>query len=431
MNTWETIYQEKLRTPEEAAQLIHSGDWFFCGSREAVTTLKAVWARTDLEDIHYYCGQISNADGVFNSPAGKNAYILTGFLGRSTLPYFYDNKIHYSPGHFSCASKRVEEYLSARVALACVSRPDKDGYVSFGTSADYMAYTIHNAEVKIAEINDGLPFVYGGNLIHISEFDAIVEGETNPPNEVLIDADPANEKYKAIGGYLSELIDDGATIEIGIGRLNSAAMLHLDGVKDLGIHTEIFGDAMMDLIEKGIVTNRRKSINKGINVCCQVVGSRKLYEFVSHNHSINMMPSTYALNPGIIAQNNKMTAINNAINVDLFGQVNAESLKNRQFTGMGGIGDFSKGATLCPNGKSIIVVESTTKDDKLSKIVPFFTPGTPVSVPRTDIEYVVTEYGIAKLAGADLNQKAHALINIAHPKFRDELIESAKQMQIY
>lgn len=208
-------------------------------------------------------------------------------------------------------------------------------------------------------------------------------------------------------------------------------MLHLEGVKDLGIHTEVFGDAMMDLIQRGVVTNRCKSINPGINICCQVVGSRKLYDFVSHNHAINMMPSTYALNPGIIAQNNKMTAINNAINVDLFGQVNAESLKNRQFTGMGGIGDFSKGATLCPNGKSIIVVESTTKDDTYSKIVPFFTPGTPVSVPRTDIEYVITEYGIAKLAGASIHDKARALIGIAHPKFRDELTEAAKQMNIF
>lgn len=431
MSAWEKIYQEKLCTPEEAAQMIHDGDWFFCGSREAVTILKAVWARTDLKDAHYYCGQVGNADGIFNSPAGKDAYVLTGFLGRSTLPYFYDGKIHYSPGHFSCASKRVEEYLHARVALACVSRPDKDGYVSFGASADYMAYTIHNAQVKIAEINDQLPFVYGSNLMHISEFDAIVEGEGHAPSETIIDADETNETYKKIGGYLSELIEDGATIEIGIGRLNSAAMLHLDGVKDLGIHTEVFGDAMMDLIERGIVTNDLKSINKGINICCQVVGSKKLYNFVSHNHSINMMPSTYALNPGIIAQNNKMTAINNAINVDLFGQVNAESLKNRQYTGMGGIGDFSKGATLCPNGKSIIVIESTTKDDTHSKIVPFFTPGTPVSVPRTDIEYVVTEYGIAKLAGASIEGKAHALIQIAHPKFRDQLIEEAKKMNIY
>ena len=431
MNNWEQIYREKLRTPEEAAQLIQDGDWFFCGSREAVTTLKAVWARTDLHDAHYYCGQIADADGIFTSPAGKDAYVMTGFLGRSTLPYFYEGKIHYSPGHFSCASKRVEEYLRAKVALACVSRPDKDGYVSFGSSADYIAYTIHNAAVKIGEINDQLPFVYGSNLMHISEFDVIVEGEGRAPNETIIDADASNEKYRKIGGYLSELIEDGATIEIGIGRLNSAAMLYLDGVRDLGIHTEVFGDAMMDLIEKGIVTNRKKSINKGINICCQVVGSKKLYDFVSFNHSVNMMPSTYALNPGIIAQNNKMTAINNAINVDLFGQVNAESLKNRQYTGMGGIGDFSKGATLCPNGKSIIVVESTTKDDTYSKIVPFFTPGTPVSVPRTDIEYVITEYGIAKLAGASIHEKARALINIAHPKFRDELIESAKQMNIY
>ena len=431
MQAWETIYQEKLRTPEQVARMIPDNAWFFCGSREATSTLKAIWSRTDLRNPHYYCGQINDAGFIFDSPAGKEAYVMTGFLGSKTLPYFYEGKIHYSPGHFSGASKRVEEYLRAGIALACVSRPDKDGYVSFGNSADYMAYTIHNAKLKVAEINDQLPFVYGTNLIHISEFDYIVEGESVPLNETIIDADPENEKYRAIGGYLSELLEDGATIEIGIGRLNSAAMLHLDGVKDLGIHTEIFGDAMMDLVERGIVTNERKSINRGISVCCQIVGSKKLYEWTAHNHSINMMPTTYSLNPGIIARNYKMTAINNAINVDLFGQVNAESLKNRQYTGMGGIGDFSRGASLCPNGKSIIVVESTTKNDQISKIVPFFTPGTPVSVPRTDVEYVVTEYGIAKLCGASIQEKAHALIQIAHPKFRDELTEEARKMNIF
>lgn len=431
MSAWEKNYQEKLRTPEEAAQMIRDGEWFVCGSREAVSTLRAIWARTDLKDAHYYCGQIANAEEIFSSPAGRDAYVMTGFLGRSTLPYFYDGRINYSPGHFSAASKRVEEYLHARVALACVSKPDKDGYVSFGNSADYMAATIRSAPVKIAEINPHMPFVFGSNLIHISQFDAIVEGEGYPLNEVMIDVDEANETYRKIGGYLSELLDDGSTIEIGIGRLNSAAMLHLDGVKDLGIHTEVFGDAMMDLIERGVVTNERKSINRGVSICCQVVGTKKLYDFVECNHAINMMPSTYALNPGVIARNRKMTAINNAINVDLFGQVNAESLKNRQFTGMGGIGDFSKGATLCPDGKSIIVIESTTKDNKYSKIVPFFTPGTPVSVPRTDIEYVVTEFGIAKLAGASITDKAHALIRIAHPEFRDQLIEEAQKMHIY
>lgn len=431
MRAWEKIYQEKLRTPEQVAALIPDDAWFFCGSREATSTLKAIWARTDLHGAHYYCGQIDDANFIFSSPAGKDAYLLTGFLGSKTLPYFYEGKIQYSPGHFSAASKRVEEYLHAGIALACVSKPDKDGYVSFGNSADYMAYTIHNAKLKVGEINTNLPFVYGSNLMHISEFDAIVEGESVPMHETIIDADATNEKYKAIGGYLSELLEDGATIEIGIGRVNSAAMLHLDGVKDLGIHTEVFGDAMMDLVERGIVTNDRKSIHRGISVCCQVVGSNKLYDWISYNHSINMMPSTYALNPGTIAQNYKMTAINNAINVDLFGQVNAESLKGRQYTGMGGIGDFSRGATLCPNGKSIIVVESTAKNDQISKIVPFFTPGTPVSVPRTDIEYVVSEYGIAKLCGASITEKAHALIGIAHPKFRDELIEEAKKMHIY
>lgn len=430
MKHWEEIYQEKLRTPEQAAQLIKDGEWFYCGSRETMTTLKAIWSRTDLKDAHYYCGQIMDADDMFHSPAGENAYVLTGFLSDSTKPYFYDGKVHYSPGHFSGSSKRVEEYLKAKVALACVTAPDENGYVSFGSSADYMASSIHHADLKIAEINSALPFIYGTNVMHISEFDYIVEGKPLPLKDTVIDADPNNEKYKAIGAALSELIEDEATIEIGIGRLSSSAMLYLDGVKNLGIHTEIFGNAMMDLIEKGIVTNRAKSMNQGISICCQVVGDSRLYKYASHNPAINMMPCTYALNPGIIARNKKMTAVNNAISVDLLGQINAESLKGRQYTGMGGIGDFCKGATLCPDGKSIIVLESTTKGDKVSKICPFFEPGTPVSVPRTDIEYVVTEYGIAKLAGASLDQKARELIKIAHPKFRDELTEQAKMMHL-
>ena len=431
MRAWEKEYQEKLHTPEEAAMLIQDGEWFFSGTREPFAILDAIWSRTDLKDAHYYCGQVSDPDAIFNSPAGKTAFVLTGFLSKKTLPYFYDGRLHYSPGHFSAASKRVEEYLKASTAIACVSRPDKDGFVSFGNSADYMAYTIHNAKVKIAEINDALPFVPGDNVMHISEFDCIVEGRSIAPNNLPIDEDPTNEKYKAVGGYLSELIEDEATIQVGIGRLNSSAMLYLEEKHDLGIHTEIFCDIMMRLIENGSVTNRKKGIYNGISVCAQVVGSRELTAWAENNRSINMMPATIALNPGIIAKNNKMTAINNAINIDLFGQVNAESLKGRQFTGMGGIGDFSRGAMLCPNGKSIFVIESTTKDDTISKIIPFMPAGTPVSVPRTDVEYVVTEYGIAKLAGADIQQKAHALINIAHPKFRDELIESAKKMNIY
>jgi len=429
MKDWELIYKEKLRTPQEAAQLINSGDWFYCGSREARQTLRAIWAREDLHDLHYYCGQIEAPDVIFNSPAGKDAYLLTGFLGSKTMPYFLDGSIHYSCGHFSSACKRVEYYLDTRAALACVSAPNEDGYVSFGNSADYIAHAIHNAEVKIAEINTNLPFVKG-SLVHISEFDAIVEGDNYPLSEVLVDADPTNEKYKAIGGYLSELIEDGATIEIGIGRLNSAAMLYLDGVKDIGIHTEVFGDAMLDLIERGIVTNNQKSLHKGVSLCTQLVGSKRLRDWATNNDQINILPSTYICNPGIISQNNKMTAINNAINVDLLGQVNAESLKGRQFTGMGGIGDFSRGATLCPNGKSIFVMESTTKNDEISKIVPFFVPGTPVSVPRTDVEYVVTEYGIAKLCGQDIGTRTKNLINIAHPKFRDELLDSAKKMNL-
>lgn len=227
---------------------------------------------------------------------------------------------------------------------------------------------------------------------------------------------------------MSELIPDEATIEVGLGRLNAASLMHLENKRDLGVHTEVFGDILMHLTEKGIITNARKSEKKGKSVFTQVRGTKQLSEWLDQNEGAELNNCQEVLNPGTIARQHRMTAINNAVEIDLLGQANSEFLKGKQYSGTGGICNFASGAASNLEGKSIIVLESTTKNEKISKITPYFKPGTPVSLPRILIEYVVTEYGIAKLVGKRPSQRARALIQIAHPKFRDELNFQAKKM---
>ena len=265
--------------------------------------------------------------------------------------------------------------------------------------------------------------------MHISEFDFIVEGRGYPMNVRQIDdSDDRRDVYRRIGGYLSELIETGATLEVGIGRLNSSSLIYLENARDLGVHTEVYGDIFMELTKKGIITNQKKALNPGVSVCTQLVGSRELLDYAANNLEIRLDRCNNVLNPGAIARNNKMTAINNAIQMDLLGQGNAEYLKGVQYSGMGGIADFAVGAANCPDGKSIIVIESTTRNGKYSKIVPYFTPGTPVSLSRVSVEYVVTEYGIATLIGKSLQERAKEMIRIAHPGFREELEYEAEKL---
>lgn len=238
----------------------------------------------------------------------------------------------------------------------------------------------------------------------------------------------AERKYCAIGDFLSKLIPDEATIEVGLGRLNAASLMHLENKRDLGVHTEVFGDILMHLTEKGIITNARKSEKKGKFVSTQVSGTKQLSEWLDQNEGAELNNCQEVLNPGTIARQHRMTAINNAVEIDLLGQANSEFLKDKQYSGTGGICNFASGAASNLEGKSIIVLESTTKNEKISKITPYFKPGTPVSLPRTLIQYVVTEYGIAKLVGKRPLQRTLALIQIAHPKFRDGLTFQAKKM---
>lgn len=426
---WKVQYADRLITASRAAAMIQNGDSFCCGAREPAGILSELGKRKDLTDAVYYAPEEDFPQLLPNMGRGLTVY--TSFMDGINREYIRNGRMQFIPCGFSGFTKVALENFKCRAAITCVSAPNKDGFVSFGNSADMMADVCRAVPLAIAEINDKLPFVHGDNVMHVSEFDYIVEGDGYPLNVGRIDdSDENREIYKAIGGYLSELVEDEATLEVGIGRLNSSAMMYLENAHDLGVHTEIYGDLLMNLTKKGLVTNRKKSLNPGVSVCTQVVGSQELFDYVKDNLEIRLDCCNHVLTPAVIAQNNKMTAINNAVQVDLLGQANAEFLKGSQYSGMGGIGDFATGAVSCPDGKSIIVIESVTKNGKYSKIVPYFEPGTPVSLSRTMVEYVVSEYGIAVLAGKSVQERARELVNIAHPAFREELEYQAKEIGI-
>lgn len=424
---WEKEYESKRISAEKAASLIQNGDSLTSGGREPATFLEELGLRTDLKDVIYYCFEANFLHLLKNLGKGVTAY--TSFLDNINRGYADQGLLNYLPSGFSGFKKNALKGLKCNVALPTVSKPDKDGFVSLGNSADLIADVCHEAAMVIAEINEHIPFVHGDNVMHISEFDYIVEGRGYPMNRRQIDdSDDRREIYQKIGGYLSELVEDDATLEVGIGRLNSSSMMYLENARNLGVHTEIYGDIFMELTKKGFITNRKKTLNPGVSVCTQIVGSKELLDYASNNLEIRLNRCNNVLNPGIVAENHKMTAINNAVQMDLLGQGNAEYLKGVQYSGMGGIGDFATGAANCPDGKSIIVIESTTRNGKYSKIVPYFTPGTPVSLNRISVEYVVTEYGVATLIGKSVPDRTREMIRIAHPAFREELAHEAANL---
>lgn len=425
---WQKEYKRKTVTLDEAAALIKSGDRIMTGNRECRGILRKLSKRTDLKDVYYY-GPIINflAD---EENVGYGFRPATSFLNDSSHPLRDQGRVDYIPSEYWMYEKTATVGLQCKVAMIEVTKPDAHGYMSMGTCTDFIRRACKDADLVIAETNTEFPFIQGSNLIHISEIDYVVdEGENYALKNVPIDIDEENlETYKAIGGYLSDLIPNEATIEVGLGRLNAASLMFLEGKHDLGVHTEVYGDILMHLTEQGIITNACKSMNRGKSTFTQVVGTPKLFAWADHNQGLEINCCQDVLNPGIIYSQHRMTAINNAVEVDLLGQANSEYLKGKQYSGMGGICNFASGASANLEGKSIVVLESITKNGKYSKITPSFKPGTPVSLPRTLIEYVVTEQGVAKLVGKSPSERAKALISVAHPKFRDELTFKAKEM---
>ena len=425
---WKETYKHKVSTAEKAVSSIKSGRRVFVGSGageplDLVEALAAHEGLTDTEIVHILTlGVAPYADQRFGERFRHNAY----FIGPNVRDAVAEGRADYTPIFLS---EIPQLFRSRRVvidfALIAVSEPDVHGYCSYGVSTDIVKSAAESAKVVIAEISPQMPRTLGDCFIHVDDIDILV-----PSDRPVFEAPQGepDELSSAIGKHVASLVEDGSTLQLGIGKIPDAVLYYLvdSGLKDLGIHTEMFSDGIIPLIEKGIINNRAKSIHSGKIVASFVMGSRKLYDYIDNNPLIEFHPTEYTNDPFIIAQNTKMVAINAAIEVDLTGQVCSDSLGDLFYSGIGGQVDFVRGAARSVGGKAIIALPSTALGGSISRIVPHLKLGAGVVTSRGDVHYIVTEYGCAYLHGKSIRERAMALIQIAHPKFRPWLLGEAK-----
>ncbi|MGI6718546.1 MAG: acetyl-CoA hydrolase/transferase family protein [Bacteroidales bacterium] len=359
-------------------------------------------------------------DGEYMQKAYKDNFRhITNFVGANSRNAVIENRADFSPCYFhEVPTLFSNDIMSVDVAVIHISYPNEDGFCSYGISCDYTKPAAENAKIVIAEMNKQMPYVKGDNFIHISDIDYIVETD-NPI--YTIDSPKLKETEICIGKYCADLIEDESTLQLGIGSIPDAVMDCLCEKKNLGIHSEMISDGVEKLFKMGVITGSAKTIHKEKMVATFIMGTSNFYDFINNNENIELHPVNYVNDPYVIAQNNKMVSINSCIEIDLMGQVNSETIGLTQYSGVGGQIDFIRGASMSKGGKSILAIPSTAAKGKLSRIVPFLTHGAAITTSRNDIDYVVTEFGIAKLKYKTLKQRAKELINVSHPQFRDEL----------
>jgi len=423
---WQERYADKVKSAEQSVTSIHHGQRVFVGSGagEPQTLVEALSDREDLSDaeiVHILTlGVATYAEPRFGERFRHNAY----FIGPNVRGAISEGRADYTPIFLG---EIPELFQSGRVvidvALISVSPPDEHGYCSYGVSCDIVKSAAESAKVVIAEVNAQMPRVLGDCFIHVRDIDMLVESDR--PVLEAVQGQP-DELSMRIGQHIAGLIEDGATLQLGIGTIPDAVLHFLDDFKNLGIHTEMFSDGVIPLVAKGIINNSEKTLHKGKIVVTFVMGSRKLYDFVDNNPMVECHPVEYTNDPFVIAQNDKMISINSAIEVDLTGQVCADSLGEMFYSGIGGQVDFVRGASRSRGGKPIIALPSTARKDTISRIVPTLKPGAGVVTSRGDVHYIVTEYGTAYLHGKNIRERAMALIQIANPKFRPWLLAEAK-----
>jgi 4-hydroxybutyrate CoA-transferase len=350
------------------------------------------------------------------------------FIGPNARQAVNEGRAEYIPVFLSDIPRLfAQKVLHLDAVLLNVSRPDSHGFCSLGTSVDAALAAAQSAGTVIAQLNASMPRTLGDSFIHVSAIDHAVEVD-QPPYEHL--SRPGGEVERRIGEYVGELVPDGATLQMGIGAIPSAVAAALRGKRDLGVHTELFTDAVLDLIESGALTGARKEVNRGKIVSAFLMGSRRLYDFVDDNPMVELRPVDYTNDTAVIRRFSRMTAVNSAIEVDLTGQVSADSIGSRLYSGVGGQMDFIRGAALASEGRAIIALPSTAAGGRVSRIRPFLGEGAGVVTTRAHVRTVVTEWGVAELFGRSVTQRARALIEIAHPDFRDELSSAARRAHL-
>ena len=419
-----TYYKEHTMKPEDAVSVIKDGDRVVFGHAVGEPI---IFQRT----MAQMAQQFHNVEVAHMVYLGSGEYLQPGmedhfrhnalFVGGPARKAIAENRADYTPAFFSDVPHMFRNgELPVDVFAFTCSPPDERGYVSIGLSCDYGWQAAKSAKTVIAEVNPNMPRTFGESFIHVTDIDGFLLSweplpEAKPPR--------ITEEDKKSGKYIADLVHDGDCLQLGIGAVPDAVCSFLGDKKNLGLHSEMFSDGVLPLFEKGVINGSCKQRDVGRACVTFLMGSRKLYDFVNNNPMIQMMPVDVCNNPAIISQNDNVVSINSCVQVDLQGQVCAEAIGLKQISGIGGQMDFVRGANLSKGGRSIIALHSTTKDESESKIVTTITTGGPVTTSRCDVNYIVTEYGVAQLRGQTLRERAKRLIAIAHPKFRAELAE--------
>lgn len=410
----------------EALEAVHSGDrlWIQSGCGTPSVLVDALVARApwlnDVEIVHMKT--LGNAD--YTRPEFEGHFRHRGlFLGENVREAVAAGRADYTPIFLSEIERLFEDgALPLNIVLIQVSPPDEHGYVSLGTTVDCSLTAARCAHTVIAEVNDQMPRTHGDTAIHVSHISFIVE-TSRPLLEVR--GEPFTEIQRRVGENVAALIPNGATLQTGIGGIPDAVLSCLQDKRDLGIHTEMCSDGVIELMESGVLTGERKSLHRGKAVLSFVLGSQRLFDFIRENPSFEFRSISYTNDPFVVAQNDRMVAVNSAIQVDLTGQVCADSMGTTPYSGFGGQLDFIRGAARSKGGVPIIALPSTAVHGSVSRIVPVLEPGAGVVTSRADVHFVVTEHGIAYLHGKSLRERAEALIAIAHPKFQADLEDFA------
>jgi itaconate CoA-transferase len=425
-------YRKKLTTPENAVKRIRNGDTIIHGTTiaEPPALLGAIADRARagaLKGVKIYSfNPQEHASKTYLAPDLCDCIeAYSWFVSKANRPQSAVGLTQFIPSYLHQVPRLIRDHMKVDITVTTVSPMDKAGFFTFGTANDLISTAARECKTLIVEVNRNMPRVFGDSLLHVSEVDAVVENHVR-----LMQISPPEPKPEdgIIGKAVAELVPDGAVLQLGVGALPNAITPYLMRHRDLGIHTELFGPGMVELIKKGVANGRRKTIHTRKHVFSVAYGTDSTFEFMNDNPSLESYPSSYVMDPRIIAQNDNMVAVNSILEVDVTGQCNAEHMAGFQFSGTGGQLDFVRGAYAARGGMSIMTFYSTAKNGEISRVVPRLRAGATVTTPRMDTHYLATEYGVVNLKQKSVRERAEAIISIAHPKFRDDLLKEALRM---
>src|SRR5210317_1335905 len=423
---WQRHYAQKVVDAQEAVSRIMRGSRVFIGTGcgEPQHLIRAMVKDLRLQDIMVYQMLSSTLSQYVDDESFTRRFSLKlFFISQSMRKAAFEGKIDYIPEYLSQIPRLFASHrIGLDAALVQVSPPDKFGYCSLGVSVDITRSAVEHSPVVIAQVNPRMPRTWGDSFVHVDDIDWLVFHE-----EPLVEALPTikdNEVSRRIGLYISQLVDDGSTLQIGFGNLPFAILKYLDGKKDLGIHTQLITDGLLPLFEKNVITNKKKTLLPGRVVASLCMGTKKLYDYVDNNPAFYFRSSEFVNDPTVIARNDNLISISSALEVDLTGQVCSDSMGHLFYSGIGDQVDFLRGSSMSKGGFSIIALPSTARNGTVSRIVSHLSEGEGAATTRGDVNFVITEYGIAELQGKSIYQRVMELAQIAHPKFREDLIEA-------